>query len=78
MLKIECLACGEVVEIPKSVDVNNYDGQLVCQKCGCLFSVRLVDSMIRKRKIVSEKFREKNKPILIKFVPANEVSKENK
>ena len=55
MAKIECLMCENWVEIPKFVNMGNYDGQIVCKQCKALLSVKFVGSELRKYKLVSGK-----------------------
>jgi DNA-directed RNA polymerase subunit RPC12/RpoP len=57
MFEIECLVCGEKVQIPQFVDTNNYDGQVVCKNCTSLLHVKLVQSKVRQYKVVEKKFR---------------------
>ena len=61
MVEIKCLACDKALEIPKSIDTDNYDGQLVCFKCNALLHVKLVKGKLRKYKIVER--RRPDKPI---------------
>ncbi len=55
MAEIECLMCEHWVEIPKFVNISNYDGQIVCKQCKALLSVKFVDSELRKYKLVPGK-----------------------
>lgn len=55
MADIECLACGKTVKIPKFIDTDNYDGQLVCQECKSILHVKLVKGKVQKYKIVEDK-----------------------
>ena len=64
MVEIECLACDKTLEIPKSIDTDNYDGQLVCSKCKALLHVKLVKGKLLKYKIV-ERLRPKGPAINI-------------
>jgi hypothetical protein len=65
MVEIECLACDKTLKLPQSIDMDNYDGQLVCSKCKALLHVKLVKGKLRKYKIV-ERVRPKNiKPTII-------------
>jgi DNA-directed RNA polymerase subunit RPC12/RpoP len=57
MVELECLVCGETVKIPKFIDTDNYDGQVVCQNCTSLLHVKLVQSKVRQYKVVDKKFR---------------------
>jgi transcription elongation factor Elf1 len=51
VVKIECLACGKVVNIPTFIDTDNYDGQLVCKECKSILHVKLVKEKVQKYKI---------------------------
>jgi len=55
MVEIECLACDKTLELPQSIDTDNYDGQLVCSKCKALLHVKLVKGKLRKYKIVERR-----------------------
>ena len=55
MVEIECLACGKAVKLPQFIDIDNYDGQVVCQECKSLLHVKLVEGKVQKYKV------EKNK-----------------
>ena len=57
MLEIKCLVCEETVEIPDFIDTDNYDGQVVCQKCRSLLHVKLVESKVRQYKVVERSYR---------------------
>ena len=57
MVDINCLVCGERIELPKYIDTQDYDGQVVCQKCKSLLHVKLVKSIVRKYSVVKGKFR---------------------
>jgi DNA-directed RNA polymerase subunit RPC12/RpoP len=68
VVEIECLVCGEIVDIPPYIDFDKYDGQLVCKECGSLLHVKLEGSKVRKYKVVKAKF--KPQPItLISDIP---------
>jgi len=60
MVEIECLACDKTLKLPQSIDMDNYDGQLVCSKCKALLHVKLVKGKLRKYKIVERRVRPKN------------------
>ena len=54
MVEVECPKCKILVDIPKGIDTNHYDGIIVCQKCGLWLDIKLVGSKVRKRKVVKE------------------------
>ena len=54
MVEIECLECGETLKIPQFVNTDNYDGQVVCQKCNTLLHIKLVQSEVRKYWVVEK------------------------
>ena len=54
---LECLICGKTFQIPKFVNIENYNGQVVCQNCGSLLHIRLIQSKVRQYKVVEEGFR---------------------
>ena len=66
MVDIKCLACGKTVKIPEYIDSDNYDGQLVCDKCKSLLYIKLVASKVRKYKVVESK-REGDVPVSIVY-----------
>jgi transcription elongation factor Elf1 len=55
MVEIECLVCGEVVNIPSYIDTDRYDGQVICQECKSLLYVKLVKEKVQKYKIIEDK-----------------------
>jgi len=57
VVDINCLVCGEHIELPKYIDTQDYDGEMVCQKCESLLHVKLVKSKVRKYRVVEKKFR---------------------
>jgi transcription elongation factor Elf1 len=56
MVEIECLACGKSVKIPKYINTEKYEGQIVCQECKALLHMKLAKGKVEKYKIV-ERFR---------------------
>ena len=62
MVKIECLACGKALKMPKYIDADKYDGQVVCQECKSLLHLKLVKGKVEKYRIEKEK---SGKPINI-------------
>ena len=57
MVDINCLVCGEPIELTKYIDTQDYDGEVVCQKCESLLHVKLVKSKVRKYRVVEKKSR---------------------
>jgi hypothetical protein len=57
VVDINCLVCEERIDLPKYIDTQDYDGQVVCQKCKSLLHVKLVKSIVRKYSVVKEKSR---------------------
>jgi len=51
-VEISCLICGQTIQIPEFIDINNYDGQLSCPECKALLRVRLVGAKARKYEVV--------------------------
>jgi len=58
VVDINCLVCEERIDLPKYIDTQDYDGQVVCQKCESLLHVKLVKSKVRKYRVVEKKFRK--------------------
>ena len=56
MVEIECLACGKTLKMPKYIDADKYDGQVVCQECKSLLHVKLVKGKVEKYRIEKENF----------------------
>lgn len=54
MIDIECLSCRKTVKIPQYVDTKKYDGQVVCQECGALLHIKLVNSKVQGYKLVEK------------------------
>jgi transcription elongation factor Elf1 len=57
---LECLVCGENLSIPTFINIDNYDGQVVCQNCKSLLYLRLVRSKVKRYKVVDESFGQMN------------------
>jgi hypothetical protein len=74
MEEIDCLACGEILVLPKYINVDKYDGQLTCQGCNSLLYIKLVKGSVQKYKIV-ENNRERDIKIIYK--PADSKKEEN-
>lgn len=55
MVEIECLACAKAVKLPQFIDIDNYDGQVVCQECKSLLHVKLVKGKVQKYKVVANR-----------------------
>jgi hypothetical protein len=66
MVEIPCLACDKVLELPQFINVDNYDGQLVCSKCKALLHVKFVKGKLLRYKII-ERLR-KGEPVKIVVV----------
>ena len=54
--QLECLVCGNNFPIPTFINVENYDGQVVCQNCASLLHLKLVQSKVRQYRVVEEGF----------------------
>ena len=67
MVNIDCFACGKTVKIPKFIDTDNYDGQLVCQECKSILHVKLTKGKVQKYKIVENKYGVKTWADIIKI-----------
>ena len=59
MVEIECLVCRQTIEIPQSIDTDNYDGQVACRECASLLHVKLVASKVRKYEVVEKGSRHR-------------------
>jgi len=57
MVELECPNCKILIDIPKGIDTNHYDGIIVCQKCGLWLDIKLVESKVRKRKVVEKQVK---------------------
>jgi hypothetical protein len=56
MVEIECLVCAKVVDIPKFVDTDDYNGQLTCRECGSLLRIRLAGSKVKEFAVIEKGF----------------------
>ena len=65
MENIECLVCGKSLTLPKYIDTERYDGQVVCQECDSLLYIALADSKVRKYRIIKMKFKP---PTIIEII----------
>ena len=52
MGEIECHLCGDIFSPSTCVDMNNYDGEVKCPKCGAILHVKLTNGKLQKRKVV--------------------------
>ena len=57
MVEIECLLCEKPIKLPKCIDTEDYDGEVVCQECQSLLYIKLVKSKLRKYRIKERGFR---------------------
>jgi transcription elongation factor Elf1 len=55
VVKIECLVCGKLVKLPQFIDIDSYDGQVVCKECKSLLYMKLVKGKVQKYKVVENK-----------------------
>ena len=65
MVEIECLACRKAIKPRQLNDTNNYDtenydGQIVCQKCKSLLYVKSVKGKVQKSKVLENKSNQKD------------------
>ena len=58
MTEIECLVCGTPLVMPKWVDTDKYDGQVVCRNCGSLLQIKLVKSKVQGVKVKGRSARK--------------------
>ena len=56
MVEIQCLVCGKTLMMPKYIDADKYDGQVVCQECKSLLHVKFVKGKVEKYRIEKENF----------------------
>jgi len=77
MVEVECPKCKILIDIPKGIDTNHYDGILVCQKCGLWLDIKLVGSKVRKRKVIENK-RERDVKIIFREANSKEAEGEVK
>ena len=54
MVEIECLVCGKTIKMPKYINPEKYDGQVVCQECKSRLHVKLVQGKVQKYKLVEK------------------------
>lgn len=55
MPKIECLFCYEPIDIPKYIDLEEYEGEIVCKNCHTRASIKFANSpKPTKYKVVKE------------------------
>lgn len=57
MVELECPNCKKLIDIPKGIDTKYYDGIVVCQECGLWLDIKLVESKVRKRKVVEKQVK---------------------
>jgi len=57
MVEIECLLCEKPIKLPKYIDTENYDGEVVCQECESLLYIKLVKGKLQKRRVKQKGFR---------------------
>ncbi len=57
MVELECPNCKILIDIPKGIDTNHYDGIIVCQKCELWLDIKLVESKVRKRKVIEKQVK---------------------
>ena len=65
MVEIQCLVCSKVLKIPKSVDTNKFEGQILCQECKSLLYIKLVNEKVQKYRILDRFKPEIVQPVKI-------------
>ena len=70
MVEIECLLCEKPIKLPKYIDTEDYDGEVVCQECESLLYIKLVKSKVRKYRIEKRGFRELSAEEVVKLFKA--------
>jgi uncharacterized Zn finger protein len=68
MVDIKCLLCEETLKIHQLIDIEDYDGQLSCQKCKSLFQVKIVKSKLNKYRVVKKGTRHLTKDEYFKIM----------
>jgi uncharacterized Zn finger protein (UPF0148 family) len=58
MVEIECLLCGKPLNLPRYINPEDYDGEVVCQECESLLYIKLVKSELKKYSIRQKGFRK--------------------
>ena len=58
MVEIECLLCEKPIKLPRHIDTEDYDGDVVCQECKSLLYIKLVKSKLLKYRFKEKGFRE--------------------
>jgi len=77
MVEIEYLACDKTLELPQSIDTDNYDGQIFCHECNLLLYVRLKSSKVKKYKVVEKQAINVKSDIIVKSnIPRPDYSKQ--
>ena len=74
MTEIECLSCYKVLDIPNFVDIDNYDGEIVCNKCRARLAIKFVGSP----KPVKYRVVKERPPVDIRDIEINVVHKDRK
>ena len=72
MVEIQCLVCGKDIKIPKYVNTEDYDGQIVCQECTPLLHIKLAKGRVQKYKLLENKFKEPNSLTWLDIVKSGE------
>ena len=62
---------GKTLKLPKSIDTNKYDGQIVCQECKALLQVKLAKGKLQKYVIV-ERFQPSGPVKIVEIGQAKE------
>ena len=65
MVSIECTRCEKNIEIPKYIDTNSYDGDLLCKECKSLLYIKYEGNILKKRKLTDKGSYEDYKKALM-------------
>ncbi len=50
MTEIECIRCKQLVDVPRGIDEDKFEGIVICQLCDFWMDIKIVNSKVQKRK----------------------------
>ena len=57
-VKITCPICDKLIKLPKYIDTEYYDGEVVCQECKSLLHIKMIKSKVQKYKITEPELKK--------------------
>ncbi len=71
MSGIDCLHCYKKLAIPKWVNTDDYDGEIVCEECKARLAIKFVGSPKPVKYKLVEKLPKEDVPVTLVYKPVD-------